>query len=61
MTDVYELRVVRVDDLTAEALEKEASQMPPHFREKAEVLRYQAKLFRESKNTQIVHVWRKKS
>ena len=53
----YQRHVVRVDDYVAELLEHEASLLPESFRENAEILRQQAKYFRESGGTTTMVVW----
>jgi hypothetical protein len=52
-----EPRVVRKDDLIAEAFEEEAARMPPSFNKEAEAFREAAKRLRASDSRCIVKVW----
>jgi hypothetical protein len=54
----YQRTRIRVDDYIADSLEREASLMPPGFEGNAEILRQQAKFFRESARTEMVTVWK---
>jgi hypothetical protein len=56
-----EPRVVRVDDFVAESLEEEANRMPPSYKAQADLLRQQAKNFRESGRTNMVRIWEETS
>jgi hypothetical protein len=53
----YRRRQIRVDEYVAELLEREAALIPPDFEANAEILRQQAKYFRESGRTETVVVW----
>ena len=57
MRKTYQRRVVHVDEYVADLLEHEASLLPEGFRENAEILRQQAKYFRESGGTATTVVW----
>jgi hypothetical protein len=48
MIDEFELVRIRADDYIADLLEREARLMPPGFEASADILRQQAKFFRES-------------
>jgi hypothetical protein len=50
-------RIVRIVDLVAEELEREAGLMPPSKEIEAAALRKQAKGFRESKDERRLRVW----
>jgi hypothetical protein len=50
-------RIIRADDFVAESLETEAKGMPPSYKERADILRNAAKIFRESKSTKMIRVW----
>jgi hypothetical protein len=47
MEKKYELREITVGELVAEGFEREASLMPPSYKEQADLLRQQAALFRD--------------
>jgi hypothetical protein len=53
-----ELLSIRADDHIADLLEQEASLMPSGFEEQADILRQQAKVFRESGRTETITVWK---
>jgi hypothetical protein len=54
----FELVRIRADDYIADLPEREASLMPPGFEDTAEILRQQAKYFRESARTEILMIWK---
>jgi hypothetical protein len=54
----FEPVLIRFDDYIADLLEREASLMPPGFEDTAEILRQQAKYFRESARTGILMIWK---
>jgi hypothetical protein len=53
----YTMRVIRVDDYVAERLEAQADEMPPSYKEQADLLREQAQVFRKSHGTATVRIW----
>jgi hypothetical protein len=54
----YERVRIRLDDYVAGQLEHEASLMPPGFEENAQILRQQAKVFRQSSRTEMLTIWK---
>jgi hypothetical protein len=58
MNKGFELVRIRADDYIADLLEREASLVPPGFEGNAEVLRQQAKFFRESTRTETMTIWK---
>lgn len=58
MTNGFKLVRIRVDDYIADLLDREASLMPPSFEGNAEILRHQAKFFRESSPTEMMTIWK---
>jgi hypothetical protein len=54
----FEPVLIRFDDYIADLLEREASLMPPGFEDNAEILRRQAKVFRESTRTEMMTIWK---
>jgi hypothetical protein len=58
MNKGFELVRIRADDYLADLLDREASLMPPGFEDTAEILRQQAKYFRESARTEILMIWK---
>ena len=50
-------RTVRADDFVAESLEHDANAMPPSYKDRADILRNAAKIYRESKNPKTIRVW----
>jgi hypothetical protein len=43
-----------VDDWVAEQMENEANRMPPSYKQQADILRRQARIYRESSSTETV-------
>ena len=58
MNKGFELFPIRADDYIADLLEREASLMPPGYEDDAEILRQQAKFFRESVRTETMTIWK---
>ena len=58
MNKEFELVRIRADDYIADLLEREANLMPPSFKDNAEILRQQAKFFRESTRTETMTIWK---
>ena len=58
MNKEFELVRIRADGYIADLLEREASLMPPCFKDNAEVLRQQAKFFRESTRMETMTIWK---
>jgi hypothetical protein len=56
MNKGFELARIRSDDYVADLLEREASLMPPGFEDRAEILRQQAKFFRDSTRTETITI-----
>jgi tRNA(Ser,Leu) C12 N-acetylase TAN1 len=52
-------RTITVGEYIAELLENEANRMPPSYKIQADILREQAKISRESKNPNLVRIWKK--
>jgi hypothetical protein len=50
------IRMVRVDDLTADALEREAKRMPPSHKDQADILRDKAQNLRTNGSSNMVPV-----
>ncbi len=57
MEKQHKLHFVRVDDITAETLEREASRMPPSYKEQADILRKEARILRGSTNSKTVPIF----
>ena len=55
---IYERVRIRLDDYVAGQLEHEASLMPPGYEENVEILRQQAKVFRQSNRTEELTIWK---
>jgi hypothetical protein len=53
----HEAQQITVGELVAEGLEREASLMPPGYKERADLLREKADLYRETQ-MKVVWVWR---
>jgi hypothetical protein len=56
VTETIELRHVRTSDFIAERLEYEADQMPPSYKDKADLLRAQANILRIDKSERMIWV-----
>lgn len=54
--DTIRLRNMRLDDWTAEALEAEATKMPPSYMKQADALRREAQILRGSRSTRVITV-----
>ena len=50
-------RTIRIVELVAEELEKEAARMPPSYKEHADALLLHAKTIRESTDDRKLRIW----
>ncbi len=57
MEKTPKIRIVRIVELVAEELEREAELMPPEHENAARILRAHAKILRKSKDQRILRVW----
>jgi hypothetical protein len=54
------LRSIRVSDFVAEILEAEADRIPPSCKDRAVILRAQAKLFRGDDRKEVISIWQER-